>query len=143
MLYALAIAVTLSFFHLTLGALIYAPAVMAAYEALDGRSQDIIFMLGMFGAISGKAIIVIADKKFLPQHFLKSWKENLLQVYVYLVCSFINVAWLWYSFKTGFFTHLESSMVFVAIITIATMYIVGQTIYWILLFFYNFTRRRM
>jgi hypothetical protein len=139
--YALALIISLSFFHLTLGGIMYAPAVMKAYEALNGESQDIMFLLGMIGMISGKAFIIVAEKKFLPHSFFSSWKENLLQIYIYLMCTTICGAWLWNGFSTGFFSKLESSLVFVAIIAIATMFLLGQLIYWSLLFLYNFARR--
>ena len=136
MYYALGFALSLTFFHLTFGA-VYASDVMMAYEALTSRNQDVMFLLSMFSVVSGKAFIIIQEKRYLPVHMWGSWKSNIGFIYIYLCCVAFVSAWLWVGFQTGFFQHLLNAWVFVTLVTTCLVILLVQMMYWCLMFSKN------
>lgn len=137
---ALAVVQALAFLHLSFG-VVYAPAVMKAYDAISGEGTNIMFVLALFGILCSKGVLAAAQRKFLPKWFWSDWKKNLGLMCVYLAASAIFAAYLWFGFSTGFFQNLDKAWVYVALTAVTLVVFMAQALYWALLFPRNWRGR--
>ncbi len=130
---ALSLVSVLVYAFLSFGAVV-APSVMEAYNALSDKYADIMFALAMMlGAFSGKAFLVVAERKNMPMRMWSDWKENALMVFVYVMCTLMAGAYLYIGLLSGFFGYLEHGWIYAVFTSLLLLLFGGQMTYWALM----------